>query len=613
MAETSKTVPKKDKASSSSASRPAKPVVPPTLEEITPGNCIIKKDFSIENPPDAVGQCERVSRYISLITKQLTKDVKRECCWGDEVEIQIPSPDESITTHKEGPWRCIRDEAGSARGKNKAIKFEVREGQQKKKGLETRRPSSKKSPARRLRKRFAQTGADSAHDSPDDEENDDEESALVTQNRKPIEVAKPFEPETSSCGEDAPKEETGKAPASSEVEIFPPTSTTIPEGVNAETPNDNENAPSEELGAAITGHSLSLPTYSEGAIEEANAMRVPDPNKVIEDDPFHGCYTGNEDANDFDDASSIFEEAQCLLSRAIVKFRAELSQCEDELKKVSGEEKALRLICSQKEEELKDLRTALAKAQRSESELDKQVTAILIECGLLGLTSEANTSISQLQQKLDMIGQLRGEVDQVRADCHQWKKNMDQLAADKEALTAQLASAEAQLRGIKAKGLAQEGKIEGLEAELAKARTEAAQAKDEVVQAKAEAKKTKVAADKSITIYLRETAAVQVELKEASDRGRRSNELAKCQARRETLEELHARGFNLAGEIAEAKVRENDARFLVSSDDEDVVSSSGDEEGEEDVPEGEETPEDRAAGDVVSEDDSPGGVTPKID
>ncbi|XP_070019942.1 uncharacterized protein [Nicotiana sylvestris] len=374
-------------------------------------------------------------------------------------------------------------------------------------------------------------GADSAHDSSDDEENDDEESALLTRTRKPAEAAKPSELETSSRGKGSPKRDTGKALVSPEVEIIPPSSKTIPEGVNTENPEANENAPSEELGAATTGHSLSLPTYSEGVIEEANALRMPDPSKVIEDDPFQGCYAGIEDANDLNDASTIFKEAQHLLSR----FRAELSQCEVKLKKISGEEKALRLLCSQKEEEFKNLRTALAKAQKSEAEIDEQ---------------------------------LRGDVDQVRANRHQWKKNMDQLAVDKDSTTTQLASVETQLRGIKAKGMSQARKIEELEAELAKARAEA-------VQAKAEAEKIKVGADKSIAIYLREAVAVQDELWEASDRGKGSNELAKFQSWRETLEEIHARGFNLDEEIAEAKAWDTDARFLISSDDKDVASGSG--------------------------------------
>ncbi|XP_070005158.1 protein gar2-like [Nicotiana sylvestris] len=186
-------------------------------------------------------------------------------------------------------------------------------------------------------------------------------------------------------------------------------------------------------------HSLSLPTYFEGTIEEANTLRVPDPSK------------------------------------AIVKFRAELSQCEAKLSRVSGEKKSLRLLCSKKKEELKDLRVELAKARKNESEIDEQAK-----------------------------------------------------------------------------------KIKELETELARARAEA-------VQAKAEAEKTKAATDKAIA------------------------------------------------EIAEAKAQKTDARFLVSSDDEDVVSGSRDGEGEEDVIEGEEAPEDRATEGVVPEDDTPRGVTPKID
>ncbi|XP_019257926.1 PREDICTED: myosin-14-like [Nicotiana attenuata] len=399
---------------------------------------------------------------------------------------------------------------------------------------EPENPQDKKSSTRRLRKRFAQMGTDSAHDSPDGEENDGEEPALVTRTGRSVEAIKTSELESPPCGEDARKEETGKAPVSPEVEIVPPSSTTIPKGVNAEAPEVNENAPSEELGAATTSHSLSLPTYFGEAIEEANTLHMPDPSK------------------------------------AVAKFKAELKQCEVELKRVSGEEKALRILCSQKEEELKDLQTSLAKAQKSESELDEQ-----------------------LQQKLDMIGQLRGEVNQVRADYHQWKENMDRLNAEKEVVKAQLTS-----------------EIEELGAELAKAYSEAAYAKAEAAQAKAEAEKTKVMADKSIAIYQKEAAAIQAELKAASNRAKSSSELAKCQARRETLEEVRARGFDLAEEIAEAQARETHARFLVSYDDEDVVSGSEDGESEENAPEGEEAREDKAIGD---EDVTPGDEAPKID
>lgn len=57
-----------------------------------------------------------------------------------------------------------------------------------------------------------------------------------------------------------------------------------------------------------------------------------------------------------------------------MKFRAELNQCEAELKKALSEEKTLKLLYSQKKEELKDLRADLAKARKNEAELDEKVT-----------------------------------------------------------------------------------------------------------------------------------------------------------------------------------------------------------------------------------------------
>ncbi|XP_070002884.1 uncharacterized protein [Nicotiana sylvestris] len=191
MAKTSKTVPKNDKDSSSSASRPAKSVVPPTLEEITPG-------------------------------------------LDDESEMR-PAP----TGEKTKPSNL------------KSEKYNKRKRVSKPEDPQDREENPKS----------AQTGADSAHDSLDDKENDDEESALVTRTGKPVEAAKPSKLETSSRGEGVPKEQTGKALVSPEVEIVPPLATTISEGVNAETPNANEKSLSEDLGAAITGHSISLPTY----------------------------------------------------------------------------------------------------------------------------------------------------------------------------------------------------------------------------------------------------------------------------------------------------------------------------------------------------------------
>ncbi|XP_070005723.1 uncharacterized protein [Nicotiana sylvestris] len=217
-----------------------------------------------------------------------------------------------------------------------------------------------------------------------------------------------------------------------------------------------------------------------------------------------------------------------------LKFKVDLNQYEAELKKTSDEGKALKLFCSQKEEELKDLRSDLAKALKNEAELDKQV-------------------------------------DQVKADYNQWKENIDRLAAEKEVTLAKLASAETQLRGAKEKHSAQAKKIDELEAKLAITVAK-------VAKARAEVEKTKATIDKTVVVYLRDAEANQMELREASDREKWSNDLAKCQSQRKTLEEIHARGFDLTEDIAQAKVLKADAKFLVSSDDDD------DDEGSKAIP-----------------------------
>ncbi|XP_019255154.1 PREDICTED: intraflagellar transport protein 81 homolog [Nicotiana attenuata] len=264
------------------------------------------------------------------------------------------------------------------------------------------------------------------------------------------------------------------------------------------------------------------------------------------------------------------------------KSRAELSWCEANLKRLTEERDTLKCLYVQKGEDLRDLRAELAKARKEEAELDEQITNLLKEYGLYPPV-EANTFISQLQQKLERIELLRGEVDQVKADYDRWKENMDRLAAEKEAALAKLASVEVELRGAKEKGSAQAKRIEELEAMLA--------------EAKAEVGETKIAADKSIAVYLADAEADQTQLREASARERRSNDLAKCQSRRETLKEIHARGFDLSEEIAKAKALEADARFLVSSSSSDVddESSQGrfdNDEGleEEAAPKGETSP-----------------------
>ncbi|XP_070035710.1 uncharacterized protein [Nicotiana tomentosiformis] len=312
------------------------------------------------------------------------------------------------------------------------------------------------------------------------------------------------------------------------------------------------------------------------ALREARELKAPDIGRGSSvGDPFRDCSTGVDDVSDISDTSILLEEAQRLLFRAFTKFRADLSQCETELQKVSEERNALKLLYGQKDETIKDLQADLATAREEEAELDKQVSIFLIECGL-ALTVEANTSLSLLQQKVERIELLRGEVDLVKADSDRWKENIDRLAAEKETTLAKLSLAEVQLRGIKEKSSAQAKRIEELETGLG--------------EAKVEIEKTKVMADKSIAMYRTDAKATQMQLREASDREQWIINSAKCQSRREILEEIHTRGFDLSEEIARAKVLEAEARQLVSFDDEDD-DEEGSPGGSDEGPEGEVAPE----------------------
>ncbi|XP_070035671.1 uncharacterized protein [Nicotiana tomentosiformis] len=157
---------------------------------------------------------------------------------------------------------------------------------------------------------------------------------------------------------------------------------------------------------------------------------------------------------------------------------------------------------------------------------------------------------------------------------------MDRLAAEKETARAQLSSSESKLQGMKEKISVQARKIEELEAWLA----------SKLAKAKLEAEKAKAEADAFVAVYRADAKATQVQAKKAAETAQTRvywvAELAKCQSRRETLEEIHARGFDLTEEIKKAKELEANAGALASNDDDDR-SKSGSESGEE--PDGEET------------------------
>ncbi|XP_070042498.1 protein WEAK CHLOROPLAST MOVEMENT UNDER BLUE LIGHT 1-like [Nicotiana tomentosiformis] len=329
-----------------------------------------------------------------------------------------------------------------------------------------------------------------------------------------------------------------------EVARAPEPMVVVPVGVSPEVPSLDRSTPNDFLGAMTMGHSPSLPMFSEEALKEARELKTPDMGGGSSvGDPFRDCFTGVYDASDIGDTSLLLEKAQRFITRA---------------------------INSQKDEAIKDLQADLAKVREEGAKLDKQVSLILLKYGS-DSTVEVNPSLSQLQQKVEKIGLLREEVDLIKAECNRWKETLDRLAAKKETILTKLLSADVQLRSVKQKGSAQAKKIEELEIRLA--------------EAKAEVKSSKVLADKSIAVYQVDTEAAQMEAREAVDtadaRAHWVAELAKCRSRKETLEEIHARGFDLTEEIKRVKELEVEAEALASDDDDDGGSKSGSEDGEE--------------------------------
>ncbi|XP_070041446.1 KNR4/SMI1 homolog [Nicotiana tomentosiformis] len=122
---------------------------------------------------------------------------------------------------------------------------------------------------------------------------------------------------------------------------------------------------------------------------------------------------------------------------------------------------------------------------------------------------------------------------------------------------------EPMLRDMKEKNSIQAKNIEELEARLA----------SKLAKAKSEAEKAKAEAEEIVVVYRDDAEAAQVQAREAAETTQTQAywvvELAKCQSQRETLEEIHARDFDLTEEIIKAKKLEAEARALASDDDDD--------------------------------------------
>ena len=96
-----------------------------------------------------------------------------------------------------------------------------------------------------------------------------------------------------------------------------------------------------------------------------------------------------------------------------------------------------------------------------------------------------------------------------------------------------------------------------------------------------EVESSKILVDNSIIMYRADAEAAEIEAREAADtadtRAHWIAKLAKCRSRRETLEEINSRGFDLTEEIKKAK--DLKAEALASDGDDDDGSKSRSEDG----------------------------------
>lgn len=98
-----------------------------------------------------------------------------------------------------------------------------------------------------------------------------------------------------------------------------------------------------------------------------------------------------------------------------------------------------------------------------------------------------------------------------------------------------------------------------------------------------EAEKVKADAEAIIAVYRADAEATQIRAKEVANMAQARSYLvaehANYQSRRETLEEVHTRAFDLAVDIENVKVLEAQAKALLSFDDDDFGSTSGSKSG----------------------------------
>ncbi|XP_070054861.1 uncharacterized protein [Nicotiana tomentosiformis] len=284
------------------------------------------------------------------------------------------------------------------------------------------------------------------------------------------------------------------------------------------------------------------------------------------------CLVTQEDEAKMDevDVNCLFTEAQQALNRALVlhrktflRYLEELNQHKAETRGLTEKRDAYKLLSEKLQAELEAVR-------KEHADLVEQVRRE-IEVSDDESDTVANGPNPQVQKKLDQIKQLQAKVDAVKAEAEEWKRNMDR---------AQLTSVEVQLRTTKEKVLVQAKKVEGLQSQLSSIVSDQENLAKELEAFKSEVVVVKAEVDERVAEHQADTEAVQELVKNMIEH-------MKLQSRREALEEVHARGFDLLAKIEDAKVLEAAARKLPypeESEDSGESEGDGDPEGDDVAP-----------------------------
>ncbi|XP_070010222.1 uncharacterized protein [Nicotiana sylvestris] len=219
-------------------------------------------------------------------------------------------------------------------------------------------------------------------------------------------------------------------------------------------------------------------------------------------------------------------------SEAFDRLKTTLLCCEALLREAQEMGRSLELLCAAKE-----------------NELVFRVQETLLEI--------------QWKDKVHELEKLWGEVGVAKCDFDELQAHVSAHSKAKERAQAATSALEDKIQAVHASDSAQAKMITRLSSELSRAKTE-------VVNIRAEVVINNTRAGRDMASHSRSAAAARAELKKALDREKNSREYERCRSRRETLEEIHARGFDLSKEIEQAKGENFDAKFLISDEEETV-------------------------------------------